>query len=383
MPDSPQQRPGSEPDRRRAMAYREEAEALREDLAQYLREGALGEEVRGVLAEIVRNELPAVLRETLRDESLRASLRRELSETLLDGLRAELLAQQKPPLDSVPERPSPALFAPPPAAAVAAPGYGVARARGRSAIPGGWYWVAAALAGALLVGGYFLWRHRLASPPPSDAPTAEATAAPGGAASPSERTDAAAAVDNAVAGSPSAATLKAVWLDVVRRRSPATDSPLGKLLRTRPADRAFDCWFGDGAAAKLGALIAEATAARLDEGLVRQRLAAAFSPCVGEYAPRPGAPSLVVFAAQAAASDLFSQPAESRPAACREATLPAGFSADGKGGPGTEVVLNALERCAGATSLPRLGAHSGPRGYLLVLYIGLSQLRPPAPHGAA
>jgi hypothetical protein len=365
MADSPKQRAGAEPDLRRERAYREEAEALREDLAQYLREGAVGEEVRGLLAAILREELPGLVRAALADEGFRATLRREVADSVLEGLGEQVRAR-RPLLDepALPQLPSRQQAAP--------VGYAVAARPVRA-----WLWglagLVAGLLAAVLVMVFVVDRPRASSQRTdvgSSGPAAPAEAS-GSAVEKGSAAVTGSHVDAPVAFS--AADLRQTWLDLVKRNAPPAGSPLLRVLRARGAEKAFDCWLGGGTSDKLGALVRDAAVGTLDEGVARQRLAAAFAPCVGDYAAKPGAPSLVVYAAQAAANQVFVASVENRPESCGEP--PAAASADGKSGAGTETLLNALEACSGGAALPRIDAHSGPRGYLLSLYLGLSELR--------
>ncbi len=101
MPDR-QTEPGrSDSDYLRQKAYQQEAEALREDLAHYFATSGTVEDLRAKLGVIVEQALRKVVNEALQDPDVQDTIKRELSDAVIAGLRQEIVKSQNAILSNV------------------------------------------------------------------------------------------------------------------------------------------------------------------------------------------------------------------------------------------------------------------------------------------
>ncbi len=79
-----------EMDARRKVAFREEAQALREDLVRYVQEGDAGQALRATLDRLFREGLGEAVREALHEPEVQRALHVELTKIVTDGLNEQL-----------------------------------------------------------------------------------------------------------------------------------------------------------------------------------------------------------------------------------------------------------------------------------------------------
>jgi hypothetical protein len=101
MPDRQTQPGRSDSDYLRQKAYQQEAEALREDLANYFATSRAVEDLRAKLGVMVEQALRKVVNEALQDPDIQDTIKRELSAAVIAGLRQEIGKSQNAILSSV------------------------------------------------------------------------------------------------------------------------------------------------------------------------------------------------------------------------------------------------------------------------------------------
>ncbi len=101
MPDRQTQPGRSDSDYLRQKAHQQEAEALREDLANYFATSGAVVDLRAKLGVMVEQALRKVVNEALQDPDVQDTIKKELSEAVIAGLRQEIGKSQNAILSNV------------------------------------------------------------------------------------------------------------------------------------------------------------------------------------------------------------------------------------------------------------------------------------------
>jgi hypothetical protein len=399
MPDHQKQPGRSDSDYLRQKAHQQEAEALREDLVDYFNTSSAVEDLRVKLGVMIEQALRKVVNEALQDQDIQATIRGQVADKVITGIREEIVSRQKTILGTVkgellstwqqdvrevveqgirqarePRRPAPQAVQGPEMSPGAAgqgspplhPEDSPPVVKSRADLPP---WLIPAVVGlgvGVLVASlvFYVSRHMQERPGPrrDDAVSQEQSLS-------RQATDVEAAEPD---------SQEQVFIRTMRVADAAlpAESRLLDSLQERPYSDQYRCWFDAEARRQLDYLVEHRD---LDTATFKNMLLDAYNGCVKrEY--QLGTNKLPVFAAQGTVHYLLRDQQKKGWKICAGAKEPAGlpdpraFPSDGEVGRGTNSLLNGFLTCTGRAAQLQISQASTVEDYLFVVYAALKEL---------